>query len=487
MLNYYKVAHNGQVYYGNILLKECHLFHYNNDSYLVNVEDMNVHSISTQLSKIITTIFVRSDHLISEFDFLIIKKLKLIKENTDLKKSDITQKIVKKMDYPITSISLFVSQKCNMSCVYCYGGNGEYTQIGTMEKKVAFGAVDWLIEKSKNVRKINISFFGGEPLLNFSLIKETVYYSKKQVAKNKKNITFGITTNGSLLTDEIILFLEKENINTLISFDGPPVYQNNQRPLRNGTGSYDLVYNNIKKIRTVFTNLRARATILPNNDPFQIQKHLEYVGFSSFQLSKASPVLIGQSNNKGNSSEKILSEKMISYTRSELRELLLNIKERRLKRDGIHIMLIAIKDKHRLYYGCGVGKGNAAISTEGDIYPCHRFVGTQDMKVGSIFNYDEVIEVNEYYRAVVDNLPKCNSCWVRYYCGGGCFYNNKAHTGNIYTPYKFDCNETKILFEGLIAVYCQLTKEDKEYLELHTKGAFVEPHKDTKKIKFYEH
>ncbi len=136
----------------------------------------------------------------------------------------------KKAEYPVTGIALFLAQECNMRCVYCYGDAGQYAGKGMMSDETAYRAVDWLMANAKNEENVGIDFFGGEPLLNFPLMKKVVPCAREKAAEKGKQVTFGISTNGSLLTDEIISFLKEEKIAPQIGFDGPPEYQNRQRP-----------------------------------------------------------------------------------------------------------------------------------------------------------------------------------------------------------------------------------------------------------------
>jgi uncharacterized protein len=158
---------------------------------------------------------------------------------------------------------------------------------------------------------------------------------------------------------------------------------------------------------------------------------------------------------------------MTAYNREEVEELLALIKERRIDKDcppDLLPLMAEMSSGEKRHYGCGIGKGMAGISITGDIYPCHRFAGQEEMRLGNIADY-RAEGLNDYYRAVVDHLPECRNCWARYFCGGGCFYHNKAHTGDMHRPEPLDCLERKAMFEGIIHVWCELDEEDRKYLQ----------------------
>lgn len=473
MFGIYQVEYKGQTYFGNVSLREAHVFRYGSNCYLVDVERMAAYPISSRLAALIARAALPSSGLIPESDMIELRKLKLIAEEApslETSPEDESGQPPLKAEYPVTSIALFLAQECNLRCVYCYGDAGEYAGKGMMSEETACLAVDWLIANSKNTEKVNICFFGGEPLLNFPVMKKIVAYAKEKTAQKGKQVTFSITTNGSLLNDEIISFLKNEKINPLISFDGPPEYQNRQRPFKDGRGSYDTVHSNVQKLRAVFPHLQARATVYGDANPFSITEGMEQAGFTSCLLTRASPILLNAQCAGTPPSEWLKEQtlqRMLDFNHKEVEQLLAAIRERKIDKDCPSALLLGITEmasEKKHYYGCGIGKGMAAISATGDIYPCQRFVGQEKMCMGNIGNYSAG-GLNDYYRAVVDQFPECRYCWARYFCGGGCSYANKAHTGDMHRPDSLDCRERKATFEGLIHVYCQLDDSDKEYVK----------------------
>ena len=337
-----------------------------------------------------------------------------------------------------------------------------------MSADTAFKAVDWLMENSGGIESVNVGFFGGEPMMNFPLIKQVVKYAKKAAEKCGKKVTFGMTTNASLLSDQRITYLKEENIHPMISFDGSPEIQNRQRPFTNGKGSYDKTYANIQKLQKSLPNVMARATLYGDTDPAEVRAGLEQAGFKSFMIKKAARVILDNPLVEGTSNQEQADERTIAMEKSMADDLLRDIKARKVKREAANSMVgffvgQMISTGKRHYY-CGIGRGMAAITTSGDIYPCHRFAGLEDMKLGHIDSY-KVDGINDYHRAVVNNLPECKHCWARYACGGGCFYESKAARGDIHLPDRSHCAEVKALMEMAIPLYLQLDDADKVYVK----------------------
>jgi uncharacterized protein len=468
MLGSYQLEYERQTYFGNVTLREFHIFGYGDHIYLANVEAMTAFSVSPRMADLIRVIAVTPGSLIPVAFVQELRKLQLIPEGevpVEGSRPDRSRR-----ECSVTNITLLIAQRCNMRCVYCYGDGGEYGEKGMMSLETAFQAVDWLIDISGSAEHLNICFFGGEPLLNFAVMKEVVPYAREKGEEKGKRFTFSVTTNGSLLNDEIISFIKDEDIRPMISFDGPPEYQNRNRPFRNGRGSYDRIYANIQRLRVALPYLGARAIVCGDADPFRVKASAAEAGFSTCSLGSASPVILKPRQDSqsvdGNCRERAL-ERMLSYKRQLIDELIEVIRERKVNIQCPPTLLHAITNMcagKRHYYGCGMGRGLAGISIAGDIYPCHRFIGQPEMRMGNIADY-KAEGLNDYSRAIVEHLPVCQSCWARYWCGGGCFYRNKAFTGDLHRPDSLDCRERKAHIEGLIHVQQQLNDDDKEYLQ----------------------
>jgi len=487
MLGPYEIEYEGRKYFGNIALREFHVFRHDGDCCLFDVERLTSRMISECEYRTIEKVLMSSESLVSEKTVETLRGHGLVAcedneaetsapESTKDAGDDDPQK---DEAFEVGSIYLFIAQECNMRCVYCYGEGGSYGEGGMMSDETAFKAVDWLLDNSKSAEQVKIFFFGGEPLLNFPLMKRVVAYSKEKAGELGKKVTFGITTNATLITDEVISFMSEEKMDPLISFDGPPEIQNRQRPFKDGGGSYDTAYANILKMREAFPRLKARATIYGDADPFEIMEGIGKAGFSKCILSKASRVILSGPNGQTVTDE--MDEKttgrMIAIMKEEGDSAVRAVKGRRVGEnlgaetpENLRLLQTSVTDiikilisRRKRYFGCGAGKGIAAISVSGDVYPCHRFVGQEDAIMGNIESYKPE-GINDYYRAVVQNLPDCRACWARYLCGGGCFYENKARTGDIRRADESFCRKIKAASEIAIHAYLQLDEADREFV-----------------------
>jgi uncharacterized protein len=477
--SYYEIEQDGRKYFGNVSLKEFHNFRQEGENYLFNVATMMPYPLSESVARLVDKVASSfGGGLFSEQSMEVLKKLDLVagierQPASPVREPAVGEAELKPADgaasrHAVSSIALFVAQECNMACVYCYGQGGEYADKGMMNAETAFKAVDWLMKNSGDIESVNISFFGGEPMMNFPLIKKVVKYAKQAAQKQGKKITFGMTTNASLLSDQRIAYLKEENIHPLISFDGSAEIQNRQRPFTNGKGSYDKTYANIQKLQKVFPIVMARATQYGDTDPAEIRAGLEQAGFKSFMIEKASRVILDNPLAEGEQPSEQADERTIAMEKSLALDLLRDIKARKVGKEAANSMvgffvgqMISTEKRH---YFCGVGRGMAAITISGDIYPCHRFAGQEDMKLGNIDSY-KVDGINDYHRAVVENLPECKTCWARHACGGGCFYESKAARGDIHLPDRSHCAEIKALMEMAIPLYLQLDDADKVYVK----------------------
>ena len=477
MFGPYEIELEGHRYYGNVSLREHHAFEYDGSSYVVDVAGVVGHRISPELAALLGRLEVDKGVLIPEVVMEALRGLRLVVGEEDASPErppdGETAPSPGKPEFPVVNIGLFLAQECNMRCVYCYGNAGEYAGGGLMDEATAFRAVDWLLENSGSAKRVNIGFFGGEPLLNFPLMRKIVPHARQKASEAGKEMRFGMTTNGSLLTDEVIAFIRDEKINLLVSFDGPPEIQNRQRPFKDGSGSYDRIAANMGKLLQVLPGLAARATVYGDADPARIRDGLKDVGFTTCFLSPASPVLLnGSALAASNGSGERRLERMGALHRQEAEELLAAIRGRTIVTESPPSALGAMENLvsgQKSYYGCGVGKGLVGITVNGDIYPCHRFAGLPDMRLGNIADY-KAEGANDYHRAIVDTLAGCRGCWARYLCGGGCFYHNKAKTGDMRRPDVLDCREKRDMFEGLVHVHCQLDEADREYLNKCMEG-----------------
>ncbi len=488
MFGAYEICAEGRLFHGNVTLKEHRVFERDGDCALFLVKDMAAVPIAPELARAIERLEPGPGGLIPDALMRALRACGLVDAGeTEAGALHPAGTDSGSRDLGVRAMGLFLAQTCNMRCGYCYGGKGEYGAPGMMKAETALAAVDWLLENSGISEKLSIGFFGGEPLLNVPVLKLVVEYARKRAKSMGKTVVFTVSTNASLLDDDIVAYLLKESIQPLVSLDGPPEVQNRQRPFRNGRGSYDRVLARIQIARASFPIRSARATVHGENDPFEIRRGLEEAGFTTCVLSPASPSIGDDAPRPGErakeeakAAEERMAARFLAYRRDEVARLFEAVRERKLDAGGPSPPLALLSDLaagRKRHVACGAGRGVRAISASGDVYPCHRFVGRKEFGFGGIEDY-RAGSMNDFHRTVVDAMPVCRSCWARYLCGGGCLYHNRAVSGDMRTPDPLRCREKTILCEDLVLGWCSLTAEDRDYL----RGLSAAPPPDGERI-----
>ncbi len=379
----------------------------------------------------------------------------------------------------INHAAFFVTQDCNMRCTYCYGDGGAYGGSGPMSEETALRAVDWLIGQAGDAKYIGISFFGGEPLLNLALIEKVVPYARAKVGASRE-LEFSMTSNLSLLNDCILDFVVANKIKVLASFDGPRHIQNRNRPLKNGQDSYDAVAPKVRKLLAALPDTSGRSTLVAGDDPSEVARELQALGFRQIHIEAALGCLISGSRPAaaGGGTELGPHEALIDLHRDtasrfrqavarrdadEVRALscLRNVETNfRWFVDG-NDLLQALTNRRR-YFFCGRAMTMVAIAANGDIYPCHRFVGAPGFRMGNVhtgeFCRDEFL-----CSPLVEN-PECASCWALYLCGGNCQHDNAAATGDPLRPDPHACKDRRARIECAIHAADCLGDEDRRWL-----------------------
>jgi uncharacterized protein len=470
----YEIEFEGRTYCGDAVLREHRIIERDGAYSLFRVQDMAAVPISEALAKAIARFMPGPGSLAP---YALMQPLRacglVVEEGTEPEPPPLPRQ---RATLPVINLLLFVTQTCNMNCVYCFGRAGEYGHPGVMSTETATAAVDWLIRSSLDAKLLSICFFGGEPLLNFPLVKQVVTYAKERARAQGKEVVFSISTNATLLTEEIMAFLKQEKVEPLISFDGPPDIHNRQRQLKHGGDSYDIVRTNVQKLRSAFPNLTARATVCGGTDPFAVRQSMEEAGFAAYHLSPVSPVILpGVDSDKNTPTPETAADQMLDYHRREAVDLFSAITDRRsctANASAEMSLLALLAGGQKRHVACCVGREMRAVAANGDIYPCHRFVGLEDALCGNISDY-EAGGINDYHRAVVENLPVCSTCWARYFCGGGCFYYNQAYTGSIHRPHPRFCSLMQTVCEDLICGWCGLEEPDQSWLREQVKDVDV--------------
>lgn len=355
---------------------------------------------------------------------------------------------------PVKAMCLVIEQDCNLRCEYCFASTGDYGLGKRMHMTFETGkkAIDFLLEKSGDRENLELDFFGGEPLMNFEVVKQVVEYARSKEAEYGKKFRFTITTNGMLLTDDKIDFINKEMSNVVLSIDGRKTVNDKVRKRVDGTGCYDTIMPKFKKLveKRGDKEYYVRGTFTKYNIDFSDDVYSLYnEGFDQISVE---PVVCSPDMPYA------LTEKELSAIFNEYERLSARILESQKKGEKFnffHFMLdldqgpCAIK---RLR-GCGCGNEYVAITPEGDIYPCHQFVGIDEYKMGNLnentFNMDMKAE---FAASHVYTKPECKKCWAKFYCSGGCNANNYIYAGDIHNAHKFSCQLEKKRLECAIMI-----------------------------------
>lgn len=353
---------------------------------------------------------------------------------------------------PIKAMCLHISHDCNMRCKYCFASTGDFgTGRKLMPVETGKMAIDFLLEKSQDRKFLELDFFGGEPLMNFEAVKEVVRYAREREKEYGKTFRFTITTNGILLNDESIDFINAEMSNVVLSIDGRKSTNDNMRPVTNGKGSYDIILPKFKKLvaqRDKNLDYYVRGTFTKYNLDFSEDVFsLHEAGFDQISVE---PVVCESKYPYALTEEDIPA---ISAEYERLAKRLLENDRAGKHFNFFHFMIdldagpCAIK---RLK-GCGCGNEYVAVTPDGDIYPCHQFVGIEQYKMGNLeegtFNEDMKYEFSQSH---IYNKAKCRDCWAKFYCSGGCNANNYQYQGNILESHTLSCELEKKRLECAI-------------------------------------
>jgi uncharacterized protein len=332
-------------------------------------------------------------------------------------------------------MELFLSEECNHRCDYCFVRKKNPT---FMSREVAFRAVDFLMEESRSVENLGIFFFGGEPLMAFPLLKQVAIYAGRQARNAGKNVSFDMTTNGTLFTEEILKFFKKHKIKFLLSIDGKREYHNRHRRLE-GKSSYDEVVSRIPMMKAYQPWLGSRVTVHPDCAPYIAEnvEHLFSLGINQF--------IIGPANG-----ERWTKQRIREYEASLEKVCLFYLEQRRagryLRCTIFELGDIALqKDKYKGIWGCGAGRGRICVSAKGELYGCSKLLGLPGvdnglLKLGDIWEGLTNLQNRLILTDETDRYRfKCQSCKLANSCSGNCVATNYDATGDIFESPAVDC------------------------------------------------
>ena len=346
----------------------------------------------------------------------------------------------KERETVVKALCLHIAHDCNLACRYCFAEEGEYHgRRAMMSYEVGKQALDFLIANSGNRRNLEVDFFGGEPLMNWDVIKQLVEYGRSQEEKYNKKFRFTLTTNGVLLNDEIMEFANKEMANVVLSIDGRKEVHDFMRPFRKGAGSYDLIVPKFQK----FAQSRgeksyyARGTFTRHNLDFSEDVlHLADLGFDQISVE---PVVADEKE------EYALQWEDVPKICEEYDKLAKEMIKRRKEGKAFnffHFMIDLTGGPcvYKRLSGCGSGTEYLAVTPWGDLYPCHQFVGEEKFLMGNVWDGVKRKDIcDEFKNCNVYAKEKCQDCFAKFYCSGGCAANSYNFHGSINDAYDLGC------------------------------------------------
>ena len=366
-----------------------------------------------------------------------------LKEAGQLFTEDAYQELV--MDFKarktvVKALCLHIAHDCNLACRYCFAEEGEYHgRRALMSYEVGRAALDFLIANSGNRTNLEVDFFGGEPTLNFDVVKQLVEYGRSREQEANKKFRFTLTTNGILLNDEIMDFCNREMGNVVLSLDGRKEINDRMRPFRGGQGSYDRIVPKFQKFADSRNQERyyVRGTFTHYNTDFSEDVlHMADLGFEQISVE---PVVAPPSEPYA------LTEEDIPVICEQYDKLAREMIKR--KREGrgfqfFHFMIDLSGGPcvYKRLSGCGSGTEYLAVTPWGDLYPCHQFVGQEEFCLGNVYDGVTKTEIRDEFKLCnVYAKPACRDCFARFYCSGGCAANSWNFSGDINGAYEIGC------------------------------------------------
>lgn len=360
----------------------------------------------------------------------------------------------------IKAMCLHVSHDCNLRCAYCFASQGDFHgDRMMMDLETGKKALDFLLENSGNRYNLEVDFFGGEPMMNFDVVKQLVDYGREREKEYNKHFRFTMTTNGVLLNDENIEYLNREMANVVLSLDGRKEINDPMRPTVNGKGSFDTI---VPKFQRIIAgrgdkDYYIRGTFTNHNLDFS--KDVMLYHDLGFQKTSMEPV-VTDPNEEYAIRKEHLDQILQEY--EKLSEEYLRIRKDDPDFLFFHYMidLSGGPCAYKKSIGCGAGSEYVAVTPTGEIYPCHQFVGEEDFLLGNV--NDGIVNKGlqkQFHEADVFHKDACTECWAKYFCSGGCHANAFHNNGTIYEPFDVGCQMERKRLECALTVYAKESSE----------------------------
>lgn len=392
-----------------------------------------------------------------------IEEIEQLKEEGLLFTEDVYKDYIldfKKRKTVVKALCLHIAHDCNLACKYCFAEEGEYHgRRALMSFEVGKKALDFLIDNSGNRRNLEVDFFGGEPLMNWEVVKQLVKYGRSKEKEYNKNFRFTLTTNGVLLNDEIMEFLNEEMSNVVLSLDGRKEVNDAMRPFRNGKGSYDLIVPKFQKLAQSREqkDYYVRGTFTRNNLDFS-NDVIEFADLGFKQMS-IEPVVTDEKEPYA------IQEEDIPKICQEYDKLAKEYIKRKKEGRGFEFFHFMIDLEQgpcvaKRLSGCGSGTEYLAVTPWGDFYPCHQFVGEEEFLLGNVEEGITNTEIRDKFKLCnVYAKDKCKDCFARFYCSGGCAANSYKFHHSITDAYDVGCELERKRVECAIMIKAALAEE----------------------------
>ena len=361
----------------------------------------------------------------------------------------------------VKALCLHIAHDCNLACKYCFAEEGEYHgRRALMSFEVGKKAIDFLLANSGDRRNLEVDFFGGEPLMNWNVVKQIVEYGRSKETEFDKKFRFTLTTNGMLLNDEVMEFANREMSNVVLSLDGRKEVNDAMRPTRGGKGSYDVIVPKFKKFaeqREGVKDYYIRGTFTRNN--LEFSKDVIHFADLGFRQTSMEPV-VGEEDESY-----AIRWEDIPKVKEEYDILAKEYIKRKKEGRGFNFFHFNIDLKQgpcvaKRLSGCGSGTEYLAVTPWGDFYPCHQFVGKEEFLLGNVDTGIVKNDIcNEFKLCNVYAKPKCRDCFARFYCSGGCAANSYSFHGDITDTYDIGCELQKKRIECAIMIKAAMADE----------------------------
>ncbi len=366
----------------------------------------------------------------------------------------------KKRKTVVKALCLHIAHDCNLACKYCFAGEGEYHgDRALMSYEVGKRALDFLVENSGSRVNLEVDFFGGEPLMNWQVVKDLVAYGRSLEKPYNKKFRFTLTTNGVLLDKEVLEFANREMSNVVLSIDGRKAVHDKMRPTRNGKGSYDLILPKFKKVAEARNqmNYYVRGTFTRNNPDFS--RDVLSLADEGFEQISVEPVVAEPEMDYAIRKEDV--PRLLEEYDLLAKEML------RYRKEGkafnfFHFMIDLESGPcaAKRLSGCGSGTEYLAVTPWGDLYPCHQFVGKEEFLMGNVFDGVKNTEIRDEFKLCnVYAKEECKNCFAKFYCSGGCAANAYNLSGSINGVYDIGCKLQRKRVECAIMLKTAMAEE----------------------------